>query len=53
MKVKFFRNLRDIQPFLDENHNIKIKFIKQSSASDGYGNDLMELETIVSIWYEV
>ena len=56
MKVKFFRYdslENEINKFLSNNPNIKIKFIKQSSASDGYGNDLMELETIVSIWYEV
>jgi len=40
----------EVQDFLNENPNIIIREIKQSSASIGDSNDLGSLTT-VSIWY--
>lgn len=55
MKVKFFRYdslENEINKFLSNNPNIKIKFIKQSSASDGYGDESIDMKTVISVWYE-
>ncbi|MHC5375411.1 hypothetical protein ACYSNU_16705 [Enterococcus sp. LJL120] len=67
MKVKIFEGILQLPPgardggflslddkvnaFLEDNEDIKIKFIKQSSATTG-DSEWMTATTIISIWYE-